>query len=94
MTFQNLDLLRERIYRIPRDPHGPCLDRKEHVVKIKPPITADDYDRLVDAREWCREHVDHDQGHLWSWRRVVETDAVEVSFSCAVEAVMFKMIFG
>lgn len=94
MKFSNLHILRERIARIPRDPHGPILDRLEHVVKIKPPIGEDDYDRLADAREWCSEHVDHDRGHQWSWRRVVETDAVEVSFSDDLEAVMFKMVFA
>lgn len=94
MNFQFLLALREHIARIPRDHHGPTHDFQEHVVRIKPPITEDDYDRLADAREWCREHVDHDQGHQWSWRRVVETDAVEVSFSNVFEAVMFKTVFG
>lgn len=94
MTRQQILALRERISSISRDPHGPSLDRQEHVVTIRPPVSEDDYDRLADAREWCREHVDHDQGHRWSYRRVAEDDSVEVSFANDLEAVMFKMVFG
>ena len=94
MNSQFLLALRQRIARVPNDPCGPALDRQEHVVKIKPPIIKDDYDRLVDARAWCSEQVDHEQGHLWSYRRVVQTDGVEFSFSNDLEAMMFRMFFG
>lgn len=80
---------------MPRDPRGPSMDQLEHVVRLKPPITRDDHRyRLVNAREWCREHVDHDAGHRWHYRRVVEDDSLEYSFGCDIEAVMFRMIFG
>lgn len=94
MNLQFLLALRQRIASTPRDPHGPDLEQQKHFVKIKPPVTEDDYDRLADAREWCREQVDHDRGHRWHYRRDVRDDSVGFSFSNDLEAVIFRTVFG
>lgn len=83
--------------RKPGDPvdtvPGPC----EHV-RLREIVTAADQQALWDdADEWCREHVDHAAGHLWS-RRIDpgphHDERVPVfSFSDLATAMWFRMLF-
>lgn len=90
----NIDKLRAIISAQSRDPRAPVSERQTHTVGL-PPITNHDefQDRWVEAQDWCREQVDHANGHVWSRRKDPATEHLEYSFSHDLTAVAFKLRF-
>lgn len=90
----NLAKLRARAAVLLHDPQAPTDDPQQHQVRL-PPIEYSDqlHARWQAPQAWCRENVQHQQGHQWSRRMDRETDQPVFSFSDEATGMLFALLF-
>jgi hypothetical protein len=82
-------------YTAAQNPTGPAADAQPFIVRLQPIISAADQMARWDApQQWCRQHVDHAAGALWSRRMDRISERPEFSFSDADTAVWFRLAFS
>lgn len=86
--------LRARATVLLHDPHAPTEEPQQHLVRL-PPITSADQLRVrwQEAQAWCRENVQHQQGHQWSRRMDRDSGQPVFSFSDKSTGMMFALLF-
>lgn len=90
----DLNKLKARIAALPRDPRAPTSNPQQHEVKLLPVTTDNElHARWQEAQDWCRQNVQHHQGHEWSRRMDRDSGRPVFSFSDVSTGVMFALLF-
>lgn len=76
------------------DPQAPTDDSQEHQVRLLP-IECDEqlHARWQAPQAWCRQNVQHQQGHQWSRRMDRDPDQPVFSFSDEATGMLFALRF-
>lgn len=76
------------------DPQAPRDDPQQHQVWLLA-INSDGQQgtRWQAPQAWCRENVQHQQGHQWSRRMDRDSDQPVFSFSDEATGMMFVLLF-
>lgn len=90
----DLAKLRGRAAVLLHDPQAPANNPQQHQVKLLP-IECDDHlhARWQVPQAWCRQNVQHQQGHRWSHRMDRDSDQPVFSFSDEATGMMFVLLF-
>ena len=77
-----------------RDPQAPTDVSQQHQVRLLP-IDSDDqlHARWQAPQAWCRQNVQHQQGHQWSRRMDRDSDQPVFSFSDEATGMLFALRF-
>lgn len=90
----DLAKLRGRAAVVLHDPRAPTNDPHQHQVRLIP-IDSDDQlqARWQAPQTWCRQNVQHQQGHQWSRRMDRDSDQPVFSFSDEATGMLFALRF-
>jgi len=90
----DLNKFKAKVTAALHDPRGPVDAEQPHIVTLPLPRTEDElHARWQEPQDWCRGHVDHQQGHKWSRRRDRDTGALVYSFNDVPTGVLFALTF-
>ena len=90
----DLAKLRARAAVLLHDPQAPTDDPQQHLVRLLPIECSDQlHARWDSAQAWCRQNVQHQQGHQWSRRMDRKSDQPVFSFSDEATGILFALRF-
>ena len=76
------------------DPQAPTDEPQQHQVRLPPIECADKlHGRWQEPQAWCRQNVQHQQGHRWSRRMERGSGQPMFSFSDEATGVLFALRF-
>lgn len=90
----DLAKLRAQVAVLLHDPCAPTDEPQQHLVRL-PRIECGDHlhARWQTPQAWCRQNVQHQQGHRWNRRMDRDSDQAVFSFSDEATGVLFALRF-